>query len=320
MPRIDPAPARTRLSVRSCRRIRPRPAPSAVRIAISLCRPVARARRRLATFAQAIRRTNATAPRRTVSAGREEPVICSASGAAPAVHPECRGVLRRDLSRDGAQVPVRGFDGHSGAQAPDHGQVVGPALRLHVRPEPQRDPRCRAAGGKLEPGRHDADDPVVDAVEADRAADGRRVAPERLAPQRVPEDGRARALAHELLGGERPGERRRDRERREELPGADRHGDPFGRRARPRPGELFLVVHAEGLEGAVARAPVDVVRRRHRELREAALRVRLEYIHEPVGLRIGQRPEEHALDHREDRRVRPDPEGERCDRHGGEAG
>ncbi len=50
------------LSVSICRRTRVRLAPIAARIAISFCRAALRARRRLATFAQAMRSTNPTAP------------------------------------------------------------------------------------------------------------------------------------------------------------------------------------------------------------------------------------------------------------------
>ncbi len=50
-----------------------RRAPRAIRTAISLCRSAARASSRFATFAQAISRTNATAPRRSMSAGRRSP-------------------------------------------------------------------------------------------------------------------------------------------------------------------------------------------------------------------------------------------------------
>ena len=49
------------LSVRSCRKSLPEAAPRASRMLISFVRPVARARRRLATFAQAISKTNPTA-------------------------------------------------------------------------------------------------------------------------------------------------------------------------------------------------------------------------------------------------------------------
>ena len=62
MPVTPPSSASTRLSVSSCRTMRPRPAPSAVRTAISRLRTVARASSSEATLTQAMSRTNATAP------------------------------------------------------------------------------------------------------------------------------------------------------------------------------------------------------------------------------------------------------------------
>ncbi len=61
-PRTPPVSASSTLSVSSWRMIRPREPPTAARIAISRRRPVARASRRFATFAHAMRSTNATAP------------------------------------------------------------------------------------------------------------------------------------------------------------------------------------------------------------------------------------------------------------------
>ena len=61
-PRAPPSAASTRLSVRICTTIRPRPAPSADRRASSRARPLVRASRRLATFAQHMSRTKPTTP------------------------------------------------------------------------------------------------------------------------------------------------------------------------------------------------------------------------------------------------------------------
>ena len=79
--RISPNPppsadSRT-LSVSSWRRIRICPAPSAARTENSRWRAVARASSRLATFTQAISKTNPTAPSNTSSAGRMSPTILS---------------------------------------------------------------------------------------------------------------------------------------------------------------------------------------------------------------------------------------------------
>jgi len=79
-PNAPPITARSRLSVSNCPISRARLAPSAVRIAISRSRTVARASNRLATFADAMSSTNATAPRSTSSAERTSPTIASSSG------------------------------------------------------------------------------------------------------------------------------------------------------------------------------------------------------------------------------------------------
>jgi len=90
-PIAAPASARIRLSVRSWRTRRPREAPSAMRTLISRRRIVARASIRLATLAQAISSTNATAndmihimvamPLRQLSAKPTTPAVQSLSWA-----------------------------------------------------------------------------------------------------------------------------------------------------------------------------------------------------------------------------------------------
>ena len=70
-------------STSNCRTNRQRLAPSAVRTAISVCRPAARANRRLATFAHAITKTHPTAPNNTHKARRTRPVRCSCSETDP---------------------------------------------------------------------------------------------------------------------------------------------------------------------------------------------------------------------------------------------
>src|SRR5256885_4526411 len=76
-PKPPPARESSTLSVSNWRATRSRPAPSATRTAISGCRAAARASRRLATFAQAMSRTNATAPSNTSNAPFTSPTNCS---------------------------------------------------------------------------------------------------------------------------------------------------------------------------------------------------------------------------------------------------
>ena len=86
-PSAPPAPASSKASVNSCRNTRPRPAPSAERIAISLRRLRARVNSRLPTLAQAMRRTNPTAPSRMRSIVRLLPTISSCIGMTTASQP-----------------------------------------------------------------------------------------------------------------------------------------------------------------------------------------------------------------------------------------
>ena len=81
-PRAPPPSERRSVSVISCRSNRPRPAPSAVRTAISRCLVMARASRRLATFAHAISSTTAVVPSSTHNACRGPRVATSCSASA----------------------------------------------------------------------------------------------------------------------------------------------------------------------------------------------------------------------------------------------
>ena len=113
------------LSVSNWRIRSPRLAPRAVRMAISRWRPAARASSRLATLAQAIRRTKPTAPTRISRAGRTSPTSAS----------------RRGNHRDGFAFI--------------HPLGIGGAELLAARPSywPSRNPESRRASG----GRQRAD-------------------------------------------------------------------------------------------------------------------------------------------------------------------
>ena len=80
-----------RLSVSNCTPRRRRLAPSEARTASSCCRATARATSRLATLAQAITSTSATAAISTTSERRTGPTTCSCSGTALNVRPPFGG-------------------------------------------------------------------------------------------------------------------------------------------------------------------------------------------------------------------------------------
>ncbi len=86
-PRAPPATDNTTVSAKMWRTMATRPAPKAVRIAISLRRAKVFAKTRFATFAHAISKTKATAPKSTSSAGRMSPTSCSRKGIAVAPQP-----------------------------------------------------------------------------------------------------------------------------------------------------------------------------------------------------------------------------------------
>ena len=80
-PSAAPVSESTRFSVRSCRRSRPRPAPRAARTANSRSRRTIRVSVRLATFAQASRRTRPTVPMSTRKVERASLVSSSCQSA-----------------------------------------------------------------------------------------------------------------------------------------------------------------------------------------------------------------------------------------------
>ena len=86
-PRAPPRTARMTLSARKRLKSRPRPEPRALRIATSRSRAAERASSRLATFAQAMRRTKRTAACRTQSATLSSPTYMSSRGWARAPRP-----------------------------------------------------------------------------------------------------------------------------------------------------------------------------------------------------------------------------------------
>jgi hypothetical protein len=90
-PSSPPIDASSALSVSSCRTTCQRLAPNASRITISRWRADARARVKLATFAQAISNTVAITPQRTHKAVcSERPTVCSSNGMTATCEPRFR--------------------------------------------------------------------------------------------------------------------------------------------------------------------------------------------------------------------------------------
>ncbi len=128
MPQIAEAAASTTLSVRSCLMSRDRAAPTAARTTISRSRTVARASRRLATFAHAMTITRLTAASRMKSVCRVPPTSSSWSDTTAADLPALVvGILRFELPRDRLHLGVRLRDRHVVFEPADHPVVVAAA-------------------------------------------------------------------------------------------------------------------------------------------------------------------------------------------------
>ena len=154
-------------------------------------------------------------------------------------------------------------------QPREHEEVAVAALRRRifgrgeriVRDAPVRGRPQRGAIGIIDARRHDADDRVRLVVETNRLADDVRSSAETSFPETVAQNGdprRARALVARL---EAAADRRRDAEHVEEIRVDHRAADalrPIARRQRVR----FVPQGGHPGEAAIARAPVQEVRRR----------------------------------------------------------
>ena len=181
----------------------------------------------------------------------------------------------------------------------------------------------RAVGVLLdmtEPCRQHADDRRRPGVDEHLGADHARVTGEAPLPVTVTQqdhEGRARAV---VVRRDAATERRFDAECREEAVGdvdaADAVGvtRPAGHGERPD-----VAVGAHAGEGAGVAREVEEVRRRE-IARRLLVEVEAPHLGQRVGLGKGQRPQQHALQEREHRRVGANPERQRADGHGREPG
>ena len=119
-----------------------------------------------------------------------------------------------------------------------------------------------------------------------------------------------------VLGAEVPAEERRHAEEVEEVRRDDAGLDAL-RLGAAQQRERHRVVLDEALERLAGGAVVEELLLRETEARRRGLREGLAQHHQPLGLAVGQRPQQHAVHDAEDRGVRPDPERERqYDGHG----
>ncbi len=183
-----------------------------------------------------------------------------------------------------------------------------------------------AAARKSESPRHHTHDgifaPAV-GIHGQHPAENVGVASEMSLPQSMTQHGDAITLLAILLRQKRAAQQRLRAEGREQA-GRSVAGVDLGRGVAQHEVEAFAALPArtDGHIGEhrVLRAPIEVIRPAHPLLLDAPLGTALPQRDQPVRLGIRQRPEQHAIDDAEDRRVRPDAQREREHGDGGEAG
>ena len=176
----------------------------------------------------------------------------------------------------------------------------------------QRQPEVRRRIGDEAP-RHDADHFVCVAAERQRAPDDVRVAGEAALPHPGTDDRHVRPVRTVFVARERPAERQRRAEHGEVAARYVHRVDVLGQVAAEevRAG-IARLIRGDRLEGGRLVAPQDELRDRGQPRRADARRGH--ELEEAIGLRIGERPQQHGVDDGEDRGVRADADGEHGER------
>src|SRR6185503_11110111 len=98
------------------------------------------------------------------------------------VHPRTQ---RPPLVDERPELGLRLAGGDVGLEPPDEIQEVRAAVAPIGWIESERHPELRMNVVKIEPGRSDADDPALPALDLDLLADDRRISAERATPDRI---------------------------------------------------------------------------------------------------------------------------------------
>ena len=253
------------LSISSWRITRQRVAPSDTRTEISRARLVARDSSRLATLAQAISSTNATAPisDRNIDADRAAVLLFVERLDARLDVLVGVGILRLESLRDVDHLALRLLARDAGRQVAERLQRARVALLFEQAVDlVERHPHVRVER-KLEAFRHHADDRRRHVVDAHRPADHRRVAAVSIHPHLVADQRHRRSagpivVRHEIASDHRPHAEHAKRVRRHV-----RAVVALGRLAFVAQVGERAAVGAEGVERLGALLPIAVIEVRH---------------------------------------------------------
>ena len=208
-----------------------------------------------------------------------------------------RGLLHRDpLPQPGDALVAESAEGH--------GETVELAGEVDVRFGKQH----------AEPARHDADDVDHLAVDSQRGANDTPVASVTALPIAVTEDHAGGRVWVHVIGCERPADHRFDAQQREQ---AVRH---FHARnllglVSSRDGECCIVPQGHVLEHPVFITEREIGGLVHVEPVGRETRRAQPHAHQPVGIGVGQRLQQHTVDDAEHRSGSPDAERQ-CEQRG----
>jgi hypothetical protein len=153
------------------------------------------------------------------------------------------------------------------------------------------------------------------AVDQDAPAQDAGIAAKLPAPVAVGQEHGIRAAGRIVLAGKPTAEHGRDSEDRQDAISDQENAHQFGV---ADAGYIAGVVgkHADILEGPVLLAINEIVGRRRAQFLDIQARGDVPYSHQIVGLRIGQRLQQHALEHAENGRIgaHADSQGDERDR------
>jgi hypothetical protein len=223
---------------------------------------------------------------------------------------------------DRAHLGARLRQRDTGLQSAHRPQVAGAPrvarVERIVRPDLHVDLGRRGA----EPGRQHSDHREGLAVQRHRPPDGSPIAAQAALPEAVADDRDRRRVRAVVLGMHRAAQSRLNTKHVEDLRRDEGRGEAF-RLAQPRQGRLPAVEDRESVEAAALCLPVEKVQvgGAARVARVLALAHFAER-DDPIGVREGERPQQHRVHEREDRGVRADSEREHRDgdrREGGTA-
>ncbi len=233
-----------------------------------------------------------------------------------------RGGPRRHPDRHHARHIGAGVRDRDPRLQPRHGLQPEARQRQAAAVDPERHDEVGLDVDDAEPFGHDADDLARARLNRDASSDDGAIAAEAAPPITVAEHHDARRTRDLIGGRQRASEHRLDAERRERAVGRPqaahllRLGDAGDGR---RPGKP----DADVLEGAIVLGVREVHRWREAEVagqvrHPGCARGGVPDRDQAVWLRVGQRPEKHAVDDAEDGGVGADADGQRQEDHGGE--